>query len=126
MTTITSNHKTIPQNNTATTKKVTANKSIIDRYLAFCDTQMKYRMVWFLLPALILPCLFMPLAMYTMLYLGSIGAGFSVYLFGSMSLLIAGLVANVGNLTTRVTISLFFAAVIWNIIFPMISLFMAA
>lgn len=127
MTTITSNHNHKTAQQTNPTTATTANKGIIDRYLAFCDRQMKYRMVWFLFPALILPCLFMPLGIYAMMSLGNAtSAIFSIYLFVSMSLFIAGMVANVGNLTTRVTISLFFAAAIWMTVIPMISLFMAS
>ena len=66
----------------------------------------------------------MPLAIYIMLNFIGVGTAFSFYLFGSMTLFIAGLVANVGNMTTRVTISLFFAAAIWNIVFPFLSIFM--
>ncbi|WMX15384.1 MULTISPECIES: hypothetical protein [unclassified Aureispira] len=119
-------HKTLPQKDvtTKTATTTTTNRGIIERYLDFCDNQMKYRMTWFLFPALILPCLFMPLAIYTMLNFGGAGIGFSIYLFGGMSLFIAGMVANVGNLTTRVTISLFFAAALWNILFPLISVMM--
>jgi hypothetical protein len=124
MTTIAANndHNTFQEvNETAT--KIATNKGLVQRYLTFCDNQMKNRMTWFLFPALILPCLFMPLAIYAMLNFGGTGAAFSTYLFGGMSLFIAGMVANVGNMTTRVTISLFFAAVIWNIVFPLLSLF---
>jgi len=114
-------HKTFQQANTTTTK-ATTNKSLVQRYLAFCDNQMKNRMTWFLFPALILPCLFMPLAMYVMLtYVGS-SIALSIYLFGSMSLFVAGMTANVGNQTTRVTVSLFFAGAIWNILFPLFSI----
>jgi hypothetical protein len=122
MTTITANnHKTFQQTTTAT-KQVVTNKGLVQRYLSFCDDQMKNRMTWFLFPALILPCLFMPLAIFALLNFAGTGTLFSMYLMGGMSLFIAGLVANVGNMTTRVTISLFFAAAIWNIVFPLISL----
>lgn len=125
MTTIAANTKqgTFQQANTST-KATSTNKGLVQRYLDFCDRQMKHRMTWFLFPALILPCLFMPLAIFVMLNFWGIGTAFSIYLFGGMSLFIAGLVANVGNMTTRVTVSLFFAAAIWNIVFPLISLFM--
>jgi len=125
MDTITANtdHKTFQKAN-VTTRKTTTNRGLVQRYLDFCDNQMQHRMTWFLFPALILPCLFMPLAIYAMLNFGGTGVGFSIYLFGAMSLFIAGMVANVGNLTTRVTVSLFFAAAIWNIVFPLVSLFM--
>lgn len=129
MSTITTNttHNTTFQETKKTVKVVKreqTNKGIVQRYLDFCDNQMDHRMTWFLFPALILPCLFMPLAIYAMLNFGGTGIGFSTYLFGAMSLFIAGMVANVGGKTTRVTISLFFAAVVWNIAFPLISLLM--
>lgn len=118
MNTITANTNTFQQ------KTSTTNKGLIQKYLGFCDDQMKNRMTWFLFPALILPCLFMPIAIYAMLNFVGVGAAFSIYLFGGMTLFIAGMVANVGNLTTRVTISLFFAAAIWNIAFTLFSTFM--
>jgi hypothetical protein len=107
-----------------TTTKETANKGLVQRYLAFCDDQMKNRLTWFLFPALILPCLFMPLAIFVMLTFVGTGTAFSIYLLGSMSLFIAGMTANVGNQTTRVTVSLFFAGAIWNILFPLFSVLM--
>lgn len=120
-------HKTFQKANTTSVAatKETANKGgLVQRYLAFCDGQMSHRMTWFLFPALILPCLFMPLAIYTMLTFVGVGTAFSIYLFGSMSLFIAGMVANVGGQTTRVTVSLFFIAAIWNILFPLLSTLM--
>lgn len=108
-------HKTFQQ-------ATTANEGLVQRYLAFCDNQMKNRLTWFLFPALILPCLFMPLAIFAMLTFVGIGTAFSIYLLGSMSLFIAGMTANVGNQTTRVTVSLFFAGAIWNILFPLFSI----
>lgn len=124
MNTITANTNAKTFQQTKTTKVTTSRKGLVQRYLAFCDDQMKNRMTWFLFPALILPCLFMPIAIYAMLNFVGIGAAFSIYLFGGMTLFIAGMVANVGNLTTRVTISLFFAAAIWNIAFILFSAFM--
>lgn len=112
------------QQATTSTTKATPSKGLVQRYLDFCDNQMTYRMTWFLFPALILPCLFMPLAIYAMLSFGGTGATFSTYIFGAMSFFIAGMVANVGGQTTRVTISIFFIAVIWNIAFPLVSLLM--
>lgn len=90
-------------------------------YWAFCDDQQRNRYFWFALPALALPCVFMPPAIYAMLTYG--GAGFSIFLFVSMLLFICGMVANVGGQTTRVTITLFLLGVIWNIAFPLFSLF---
>lgn len=123
-------HKSFQQANTTTTTTVVATKEmankggLVQRYLTFCDDQMKNRMTWFLFPALILPCLFMPLAIYAMLTYVGTSTAFSIYLFGSMSLFVAGMTANVGNQTTRVTVSLFFASVIWNILFPLLSILM--
>jgi len=98
------------------------NLNFIQRYLQWCDQQMTYRYVWFFAPALLLPCAFMPVAVYAILTYG--GIGFLPFLFVSMLLFIGGIVANVGGLTTRVTINLFWVAIIWNIVFPMISLWL--
>jgi len=121
------NHKTFQQTNTTTVAatKETANKGgLVQRYLAFCDGQMTYRMAWFIFPALILPCLFMPLAIYTMVNSVGVGSTFSIYLFVSMSLFISGIIANVGGKTTRVTISLFLLAAAWNILYPLLNVLM--
>jgi len=88
----------------------------------YCDRQMKYRMVWFLLPALIIPCLFMPIAIYAMLnYAGGVGANFSFFLFVSMLMYIMGMVFNVGGKNTRVTISMFLATIAFDIAYPLLS-----
>lgn len=123
MTTVTANSKdnAFRKATTTPTTKATANKSLVQRYLTFCDGQMKYRMAWFLFPALILPCLFMPLAIFAIQNSVGIGTSFSIYLFISMSLFISGIIANVGGKTTRVTISLFLLAAAWNVLFPLIS-----
>lgn len=110
-------HKTTQSTTTTTTHQ---SKGIVQRYLDFCDRQMEHRITWFLFPALILPCLFMSSAIYFMLNYG--GVGFPIFLFVSMLLFIGGMVATVGNLTTRVTVSLFIIAVIWNIGFPAVSI----
>jgi len=89
-------------------------------YWAYCDRQQKNKYIWFAMPALAIPCVFMPPAIYAMLTYSAVG--FSVYLFVAMLLFIGGLVANVGGLTTRVTITLFWAAVAWNVLFPALSL----
>ena len=96
--------------------------NIFERYLQWCDQQMEYRYVWFFAPALLLPCVFMPIAVYTILTYG--GVGFLPFLFISMLLFIGGIVANVGGLTTRVTINLFWIAILWDVVYPMISLWL--
>ena len=95
---------------------------LLQRYFDFCDKQMKYRMTWFLLPALVIPCLFMPVAIYFMLTVGGAGASFSIFLFISMLLFIMNMVANVGGYTTRVTIGLFLITVLWDVCYPVVSL----
>lgn len=103
-----------------TKQNVNTSRGMVQRYLDFCDRQMPHRITWFLFPALVLPCLFMPIAIYFMLNYA--GVGFSIYLFVAMLLFIGGMVATVGNLTTRVTVSLFFIAAFWNIAFPIVSI----
>lgn len=103
-----------------TTRKQTPAPQEPRGYWAYCDRQEKNKYIWFALPALALPCVFMPPAVYVMLNYNV--AGFSAYLFVAMLLFIGGLVANVGGLNTRVTITLFWTAVVWNILFPVLSL----
>jgi hypothetical protein len=88
----------------------------------YCDDQMKYRIVWFLLPTLIIPCLFMPVGIYVMLnYAGGIGANFSFFLFVSMLMYIMNMVFNVGGKDTRITISMFIATVVFDVAYPLLS-----
>lgn len=108
---------TTPKENT--TQRTTAPQQARG-YWAYCDRQQRNKYIWFALPALALPCVFMPPAIYFMLNYS--GVGFYLYLFVAMLLFIGGLVANVGGLNTRVTITLFWAAVAWNILFPLISI----
>lgn len=121
MHTLTTNQKSsIPTDNTEKGENIEQVSKEGRGYWAYCDRQQKNKYIWFALPALALPCAFMPPAVYVMLNYHV--AGFSVYLFVAMLLFIGGLVANVGGMTTRVTITLFFAAVAWNILFPVLSL----
>ena len=108
-----------------TTKKAAPAKptSLMDAYWAYCDDQQRNKYIWFALPALALPCIVMPPTIYTLFHFGS-GTGFSVYLFVAMLLFIGGIVANVGGLTTRTTISLFLIAIVWNISFALTSVFL--
>ena len=110
------------ENQTATAQ--TSSNGIAQKYLNWCDDQMKNRMIWFLFPALILPCLFMPLAMYGMLTYG--GVGLLPFIFVSMMLFVGGMVANVGEKNTRTTISLFLMGVVWNIVYPLVAIGLAA
>lgn len=101
-------------------EKATSSNKLVQSYYDFCDGQKKYSIAWFLFPALILPCLFMPAAVFVM---GAYQAGGLLpFLFVSMMLFIGGMVANVGGQSTRVTIGIFFLAVIWNIVFPAMSI----
>ena len=63
----------------------------------------------------------MPAAAYGIMTFGG-GAGYSFLLFVFVSMLafIGGMVATVGGQTTRVTISIFVFAVIWNVAFPLL------
>ena len=98
------------------------NPIIMSAFTDYCDRQMKYRMVWFLMPALLIPCLFMPIAIYVMMnYGGGVGMNLSFFLFVSMLMYIMGMVFNVGGKTTRVTISMFFATIAFDIIYPLLS-----
>ncbi len=115
--TIVNTGKNTTQKNTTQT-----TNGLFQKYLNFCDGQMKYRYVWFLFPALILPCLFMPAAVYAIATFGGGVAGypFLLFVFVAMLTFIGGMVATVGGQTTRVTITLFVIAVMWNIAYPLL------
>jgi hypothetical protein len=101
-------------------ENATTSNKFLQRYWDFCDGQKKYSMAWFFFPAIILPCLFMPLAVY-FIFTYEV-AGLLPFLFVSAMFFLGGMIANVGESSTRVTISIFLLAVIWNIAFPAISI----
>lgn len=103
-----------------TAQRAASSNSLVQRYLDFCDRQATYSMAWFLFPALILPCLFMPAALYFMITYKAVGL--LAFIFVSMMLFMGGMIANVGGKDTRVTISIFFLAVVWNILFPLLTI----
>ena len=103
-----------------TAQKATSSNGLVQRYFDFCDNQATYSMAWFLFPALILPCLFMPSAIYFMITYKAMGL--LPFIFVSMMLFMGGMIANVGGKDTRTTITIFFLAVIWNILFPLLSI----
>jgi hypothetical protein len=100
------------------------SKGVFSSYLRFCDKQNNFRMFWFIFPALILPCFFMPLAIYFIFSCGGgTGADFLFFVFVSMMSFISGMVATVGEQSARVTISIFLFAVCWNVLYPILMLF---
>lgn len=103
-------------------KKTTSSNGLVQRYFDFCDNQAEYRIAWFLFPALILPCFFMPAALYFLMVNSLMGSTYFLFISISMLLFMGGMVASVGGSSTRVTITFFFLAVIWNILFPIIAI----
>lgn len=109
--------------NTASTKKSAANinvynlpavakrKSIKERYLAYCDEQMKQKTVWFLVPMVSLGAAVMPAGFTLMLnfdwYIG--------YVAISILMFFGNLILNVADQNTRITISFYFITILFHI-----------
>jgi len=104
-------------------RSITPTKSkptLLERYYAFCDAEMKNRMVWFLLPLMSLSAAAMPISITIMYYY----AAYPVYLaFVAFTILAfyANILATIAEKNTRVTITLYFITLALFTIIPIIS-----
>ena len=92
-------------------------KSIKDKYLAYCDAQMKQRVVWYLIPLISLSTVVMPIGIFAMSY-------FSAYIFFvglSVLLFFANIIVNIAEQHTRITISVYILTILFHFILPLIA-----
>lgn len=97
--------------------KEVAAQNIWERYLTFCDAQKNNRFLWFALALFIIPCFLMPLSFYIIFQ-------YSWYVYLIMpytALLFANILGNILEFPSRITISIFFITILFNIVVPAIA-----
>ena len=98
-------------------KKAKSN-SLLTKYYAFCDKQKNQKVLWFGATLLLLPAALMPASLVVMYY-------FEWYLaFVAISILLffANIIVTIAEAHPRITITLFFATILFNIFIPVLSL----
>lgn len=103
---------TAPKNLTNAPSKT----SLWKRYLNFCDSQSNNRFLWFTLALMSVACIIMPISM----NLIQSTTLFSYLVISYTAMLMANLVANLAELPTRISISLFFLTILFNILTPIV------
>lgn len=98
----------------ATLKQEAQSKSLWNRYLLFCESQTNNRFLWFALALMSVACILMPISM----NLIQSTTLFSYLVIGYATMLMANLVVNLAELPTRLSISLFFVTILFNILTP--------
>lgn len=86
--------------------------SIRQRYLDFCDAQMKQRTVWFLIPLMSLSAAIMPAGFVLMWNFD----WYTVYVAISVLTFFGNIILNIAEQNTRTTISFYFITVLFHII----------
>ena len=104
--------------NTVTTPHKLSQKvqsqSLWNKYLLFCDNQADNRFLWFALALMSVACVIMPISM----NLIQSTTLFSYLVISYAAMLMANLVANLAELPARISISLFFITILFNILTP--------
>ncbi len=92
--------------------------SLVQKYLDFCDKQMKDRTLWYLIPLVSLPTMIMPMGILLMSY------SFLFVPFAGLSILLlfANIILNIGAQHTRITITFYLITILIHIIVPLLSL----
>lgn len=97
------------------TKLQKERESWLQQYLSFCDRQMDQRTLWYLIPLMSLPAAVMPISIFLMSYF----EGYLLFVGASMLLFFSNVVANIAELSTRWTISLFLGTLAFNFLLPL-------
>lgn len=93
-------------------------QSIWQKYIAYCDSQENHRFFWFALALFIVPCVFMPLSLYIIFQY----SWYTYLIMPYTALLFANILTNVVQLPTRISISVFFVTILFNVLVPAIAL----
>lgn len=93
-------------------------QSLWQKYIAYCDSQEDNRFFWFALSLFIVPCVFMPLSLYVIFQY----SWYTYLIMPYTALLFANILTNVVQLPTRISISVFFVTILFNIAVPAIAL----
>lgn len=98
------------------TKKEKTSISLKEKYLNFCDEQLKNRMLWYLVPLISLTTTIMPISIIAMSYF----EGYLAFIGLSMFLFFGNIIFNIAQLHTRYTISIYLLSVIIHFIIPIL------
>lgn len=89
-----------------------------DKYLAYCDSQMKDPLVWYLIPLIIFSAVVIPIIT-LVLYL--LGLPYIWVMSFSVLLFYANIIVNIGGYNTRITITTFLVTTLIMILIPIMS-----
>ena len=94
-------------------------KSIKERYLDYCDSQMNQRLFWYLLALITLSSVVMPISLFMMSYFDWFVqfVGFSILLFYT------NIMATIAEMNTRVMMTIYFISLAIFFLAPVISFF---
>lgn len=113
------NNNIVKQAIATTHANANTNKGIFDFYLDFCDRQMKYQLMWFLIPLVTLAFAIMPAAFIVMVHTEA--TMLLAFTGIAMLLFFANVIAAVAGLNTRATITLFILTVLFNFLVPLVT-----
>lgn len=94
------------------------NMSLYDQFMKYCEDQSNRITLWFLLPLMTLAGGIMPVII-TVLILFDL-PGFLIYVGLSVPLFFINIVAHIAEAPTKLTIPLYLATIVVNILFPII------
>lgn len=98
--------------------KSKVNKTIIERYLDFCDSKMDNPLVWYLIPLMTLPAIFTPIAVVVLYFLN---LPYIWFMSATVLIFYTNIIVNIYGLNTRYTISTYLVSVAIHILVPIIS-----
>lgn len=88
------------------------------KYLNFCDQQMKQRTLWYLIPLMSLSAAIMPISIFLMSYF----EGYIVFVAISILLFFGNIILSIADQPTRVTITFYLLTLLVHFLVPLISL----
>lgn len=95
------------------TNETKRQTSLFQKYWAFCDTQQKNAMIWYIIPLFSLSSALMPMT-FLALYMSS---GIQTWhLAFSGTLLFVNIIPNISHASTRVTISIFLVTILLHVL----------
>lgn len=92
-------------------------KSLKDKYLDFCDSQMPYQTLWYLIPLMSLSAAIMPISIFLMSYF----KGYLLFIAVSVLLFYTNIILSIVQKHTRTLITMYLFTVLFHIICPLTS-----
>ena len=86
--------------------------SIVEKYLDYCDAQMKDRVLWYLIPLIVLSGCVIPVSIFFMLD----ASWFMIFVPITMLMFFGNIILNIAEQHTRITITAFIVTVIFNFV----------